>query len=74
MFAPKLILLIMVAFVAWYAVRWVNRPAPRVTRRREAPSPGGQATVEDLMACRMCGAYVAANAHSCGKPGCPLPR
>jgi len=69
----KIVLIILVALVAWYVVRWINRPPPRVTRRREAPSPGGQATVEDLTACRMCGAYVAASARHCGKPGCPLP-
>jgi len=71
---PKLLLLFLVAFAAWYAVRWINRPPPRVTRRREAPRPGGPAAVEDLTACRICGAYVAASAHGCGKPGCPLPR
>jgi hypothetical protein len=70
----KIVLIILVALVAWYVVRWINRPPPRVTRRREAPSPGGKATVEDLTACRVCGAYVAASARSCGKPGCPLPR
>ncbi|HEV8680850.1 MAG TPA: hypothetical protein VGQ90_15850 [Stellaceae bacterium] len=70
---PKLLLLVLVAFAAWYAVRWINRPPPRVTRRREARA-GGQAAVEDLTACRVCGAYVAASARSCGKPSCPLPR
>ena len=71
---PKLILVVLASVVAWYAVRWINRPAPRVTGRREAPAPGGPAAVEDLTACRVCGAYVAASAHACGKPGCPLPR
>lgn len=69
---PKLVMLILVTFVAWYAVRWINRPAPRVTRRRE--TAGWPAEVEELTACRVCGAYVAASAHGCGKPGCPLPR
>ena len=70
---PKLILLILVAFVAWYAVRWFNRgPAPKVVRRRPASASGPQPAVEDLTACKICGAYVAASARACGKPGCPL--
>ncbi len=70
---PKLILLILVAFVAWYAVRWFNRgPAPKVVRRRPASAAGPQPAVEDLTACKICGAYVAASARACGKPGCPL--
>ena len=70
---PKLVLLILVAFAALFAIRWINQP-PRGTRRREAPAPRGRATIEDLTACRVCGAFVAASTHACGKPGCPLPR
>ena len=70
---PKLILLILVAFAAWYAVRWFNRgPTPKVVRRRPASASGPQPAVEDLTACKICGAYVAASARACGKPGCPL--
>ncbi len=71
---PKLVLIILVVFVVWYAVRWLNRAPPRVVRRREAPSPRPQSAVEDLTACQTCGAYVAADARGCGKPGCPQPR
>jgi uncharacterized membrane-anchored protein len=75
--APKIVLIILLIFVVWYAVRWLNRPAPKAVRRgapRGARSPAPpQATVEDLVACRACGAYVAASARGCGKAGCPLP-
>ena len=75
MFAlPKLLLIVLAVFAAWHAVRWLNRPPPRAVRGREAPSPRAQSAVLDLTACRVCGAYVAASAQGCGKPGCPLPR
>jgi hypothetical protein len=77
---PKLVLVLLVGFLVWYAMRWVNGTSPRVHRRGPASQPqpphaGGQRqqAVEDLVACRVCGAYVAANAHACGKPGCPQP-
>jgi hypothetical protein len=69
---PKLILIILVAGLVWYAMRWLNRaPPPKAVRRRDAPSRS-QAAVEDLTQCKTCGAYVAASAHACGKAGCPL--
>lgn len=71
---PKLVLLVLLAFVVWYAMRWLNRPSPSVPRRRPAAPVGPQAAVEDLTACRVCGAYVAASARGCGKPGCPQPQ
>jgi hypothetical protein len=72
---PKLILIALLGFVVWQAMRWLNRPAasPRVPNRRAASPAPPQATVEDLTACRVCGAYVAAGARGCGKPGCPQP-
>jgi hypothetical protein len=77
---PKIVLLIMVIFAVWYAVRWFNRPAPKAVRRGPAWWPGSasaagrsQAVVEDLVACPACGAYVAASARGCGKAGCPRP-
>jgi hypothetical protein len=77
---PKIVLIIMVIFAVWYAVRWFNRPAPKAVRRgtnRWARSAWGaprpQPAVEDLVACPACGAYVAASARGCGKAGCPRP-
>jgi hypothetical protein len=80
---PKIVLIIMVIFAVWYAVRWFNRPAPKAVRRgpnrwarsaaASASAAGSQGVVEDLVACPACGAYVAANARGCGKAGCPRP-
>jgi hypothetical protein len=70
---PKLILLALLAFAVWYAMRWLHGAPPKIVRRRQAPEPPPQAAVEDLTACRTCGAFVAAGARGCGKPGCPRP-
>ena len=69
---PKLVLLVLVAFAVWYAMRWLNRAPTRIVRRREANSP--QPAIQDLVACRICGAYVATDAAGCAKPDCPQPR
>ena len=39
---------------------------------RQGPPPRIEA--EDLVACRVCGAYVAAGAPDCDRQGCPRPR
>ncbi len=69
---PKLVLLVLVAFAVWYAMRWLNRAPTKIVRQREARSP--QPAIQDLVACRICGAYVAADAAGCAKPDCPQPR
>jgi Na+-transporting methylmalonyl-CoA/oxaloacetate decarboxylase gamma subunit len=75
MFVPtKLLFLVLLAFAVWYAVRVFNRLVPPAPRRRPAAPAGARAAVEDLTACRICGAYVAASARACGKPACPQPR
>jgi hypothetical protein len=74
---PKLVLLVLLAAAVWYGMRWLNRAPPTIVRRRQATqgrSAGPQQAVEDLTACPTCGAYVAASAGGCGKPGCPQPR
>jgi hypothetical protein len=71
---PKLVLILLIGFLVWYAMRWINGAPPRTRQRREPPPRPRQSAIEDLVACRTCGAYVAAGAHSCGKLGCPLPR
>ncbi|HLY46001.1 MAG TPA: hypothetical protein VKQ73_10520 [Stellaceae bacterium] len=71
--APKLVFLLLVGFAVWYALRWLNRLPSRPGQRQQAPPPRPrQAAIEDLVACRQCGTYVAAGA-GCGKPGCPQP-
>jgi|HubBroStandDraft_6_1064221.scaffolds.fasta_scaffold482162_2 hypothetical protein len=71
---PKIVLIILVAFAVWYALRWFNRTEPKAVRRgpaRQAQGARSQPIIEDLVSCRACGAYVAASARSCGKAGCP---
>ena len=75
---PKIVLIILLIFGVWYAMRWLNRGSSIVARRRQQPPPGPsprpQPAIEDLVACRACGAYVATGAPNCGKTGCPQPR
>jgi hypothetical protein len=73
---PKLVLILLIGFLVWYAMRWINGASPKAQRRGRAPQrpqPPGRQAIEDLVACRTCGAYVAAGAPACGKPGCPQP-
>ena len=69
---PKLVLLVLVGFGVWFGIRWMHGAPTKVTRRREAPPR--QPVIQDLVACRICGAYVATDAAGCGKPDCPQPR
>jgi hypothetical protein len=75
---PKLVVIALVIFAVWYAVRWLNRPPapPRRARRQPAAEPqtARRVEAEDLVACPACGAYVSESARSCGKPACPRPR
>ena len=68
---PKLVLLILVAFAVWYAVRRFNRAPTKIVRRRQESAP--RSAIQDLVACRICGAYVVADSRGCGKPDCPQP-
>ena len=70
----KLALIILVVFAVWYALRWLNRAPPTAVRRQQTQSPPPRAAIEDLVECRACGTYVAAEARHCGKAGCPQPR
>jgi hypothetical protein len=60
----------------------------RIADRRGGGGAGGRAsggrgaggraradvTTHDLVACRVCGAFVAEGARACNRPNCPLPR
>ncbi|HZT87204.1 MAG TPA: hypothetical protein VFA12_04490 [Stellaceae bacterium] len=77
MFAlPKLLILLLVAVAAWYALRRLNAPPRNLPRRRAAAAGPAQRSIpaEDLVLCDVCSAYVAGSAHSCGRPDCPRPR
>jgi hypothetical protein len=74
MFAfPKLIVLILIVVGAWVGYRWLNGLTRELGNRRPA-APRPAINVEDLVACGVCGAYVAAAAPGCGRPDCPRPR
>lgn len=70
---PKLVLIVLATVVAWYALRWLNRPPPAMQRRAARPGRQPRIEAEDLVACGVCGIYVASNARGCGKPRCPRP-
>jgi hypothetical protein len=59
---PKLLLVVLVLAAGWYVKRWL---LAMPHRRPTAPQ---QRAVEDLVACRICGAYTAA---ACGRLDCP---
>jgi hypothetical protein len=78
---PKLVVVILLIVAAWYVRRWLRTPPRRGTgmprpppQGRTRPPPQRAIEAEDLVACSVCGAYVAASAPPCGKPGCPRPR
>jgi hypothetical protein len=66
---PKLIVLALVALAAWTLVRWFNQAARDRLRHRGAKRPAIEA--EDLTACPVCGAFVAAGSRGCGRSDCP---
>ena len=70
---PKLVVMILAFAAVWIGYRWLNGTA-RELRRRHAPPPHRAIQAEDLVACGVCGAYVAARASGCGRPDCPHPR
>jgi hypothetical protein len=68
---PKLILLALALAVAWSFLRWLNRPRD-LPRQRGARRRAIDA--EDLTACPVCGAFVAAGSAGCGRSDCARPR
>ncbi len=87
MFSPgKLIVLLVVFAAVWYGAQYFRKIEAlrrqlraELDRRQQAASGTGAgntaATVEDLVACSECGAYVPARgARACHRPTCPWPR
>jgi hypothetical protein len=66
---PKLIVLALAFAAVWSFFRWLNRPGRDLLRRRGAPRQAIEA--EDLTACGVCGAFVAAGSPRCGRSDCP---
>jgi len=77
---PELFLILVVVFAAWHVVKMFNRlgsPTPPGNFRRPSRPSGQRRTMieaEDLVACKGCGAYIAASARHCGRADCPQPR
>jgi hypothetical protein len=73
---PKLLLIVLVVFAVWYAMRAFNRMRPPVPppRERQRSQTRPLIEAEDLVSCRVCGTYIATSARHCGRAGCPQPR
>jgi hypothetical protein len=70
---PKLVLFVFAVAVVWAGYRWVSGYPRHLARRRPVPArPAIHA--EDLVACGVCGAYIAAGSPGCGRVDCPRPR
>ncbi|HKT19120.1 MAG TPA: hypothetical protein VJR47_13825 [Stellaceae bacterium] len=78
----KLIVLAALIGIVWYAFKYAARieaikrdVRAEVARREAAKRGGGARSVEDLVKCAQCGAFVAAQgANNCGKANCPWGR
>jgi hypothetical protein len=78
---PKLIVLAAILFAIWYGLRWfarINRIARTIEQRQRAAMGGepqtppvAAARTQELVACPVCGTYVAPSAPSCGRVDCP---
>jgi hypothetical protein len=71
---PKLVVIVLVIFAVWYAVRAFNRMRPPMPPRRPQPQARPRIEAEDLVSCSACGTYIASSARHCGRAGCPQPR
>jgi hypothetical protein len=77
----KLLLVAILIALVWYGFKYAARVEAirrsvreEVARRQAGARPGVRSparSVEDLVKCRQCDAFVAATATNCGKPGCP---
>lgn len=78
-FFGKILTIAVVIAIAWFGWRWWQRsigaekPAAKPQPPQSPPPSGpaakpGRPAVEDLVACRVCGAYVPAGEVHCGRP------
>jgi len=75
----KLLLLVILATVVWYGFKYRARVEAirksvreEVARRQAGTAPRPTRSVEDLVKCKTCGAFVSSTgASNCGKPNCP---
>ncbi len=77
-FSKLIVLAILIALV-WYGFKYAARVEAirrsvreEAARRQARPGVRPPRSVENLVKCQQCGAFVAATgATNCGKPGCP---
>ncbi|WP_298726026.1 hypothetical protein [uncultured Ferrovibrio sp.] len=73
----KYLLLILVIAGVWYGFRYVNRKkavGDKPAADTVDSQPRRPVTAEDMVACSVCGIYVAPGAaKSCGQQNCPYP-
>ncbi len=67
----KWLALLAIVAAVWYGFRILSRRGG--ARRAEAGRGEGADGIEDLRACRTCGAYVADGQRGCGREKCPYP-
>ena len=70
----KVVVLVIVISVVWFGYRWFQRweKEREIEAERRAKSSGRAIAAEELVACRVCGAYVPERgARPCEKPNCP---
>jgi membrane protein implicated in regulation of membrane protease activity len=69
----KVVVLVAVIAIVWFGYRWFQRWDQERERLATARTKqGGREVAEELIACRVCGAYVPAKGFTpCGKPNCP---
>ena len=81
----KLVFTAVIVFVVWNAFKYFTRVQDQRAERsrvrgqgggakttsapKSAPAPDG---VEDMVECKVCGAYVTRGAKSCGRGDCPF--
>jgi uncharacterized protein len=86
----KVVLLVAVVAAVYFGFRWFERAQneKRIADRRAGGGAAGggaagtgagagarsDVTTHDLVACRVCGAFVAEGARACSRSNCPLPR
>ena len=72
----KIVFTIAVVFAVWQAFKYLGRLQDEREKRAkvqkrppESPKSGG---VEDMIECKVCGAYVTRGVKSCGRADCPF--
>lgn len=77
----KLVFTIIAIAIVWQGFKWLGRMNERPGRgsvsgkkeNKATTSDKADAKVEELVKCKTCETFVAADAKSCGKDDCPFP-